>query len=144
MSQNERKQPNQMVRANGSADRSKKPYSIAQFIADLDLLAQCSVEIPHVVIGAARLPASIAGEHSQALMVEITLDRPRGCITGVATSIPMPGYTAFLRGLLIGHRLEAVESVTWRLCRHLRGPLLRSTVAALKSAARTHDIDTAA
>ena len=144
MVQNEGTRPFQWKRGNGYGQPPKGPYDVAQFIADLDLLAQSSAELSYVVIGAARLPASIAGEYSQALMVELTLDGPRGCISEVATSISLPGYTELLRGLLIGQRLEAVEGLTWRLCRHLHSPLLRPTVAALMNAARPHNIDTAA
>jgi hypothetical protein len=69
-------------------------------------------------------------------MLELTLDRPDGCITEVATSSSLPGYTRLLRRLLIGQQLDAVEGIAQGLCAHYRGPLLKPTIAALRSAAR--------
>ena len=89
---------------------------------------------PFIVVGTARLPQSMGGEHTSPLMVELVLDPRDGCILDVATTIALPGYTALLRRLLIGRRLDDVESLGQDLCARYRGPLLRPTIAALANA----------
>lgn len=96
--------------------------------------ADASPGLPFIVLGAARLPRSIAGEHSSVLMVEFVLDARDGRIVDVATTMALSGHAALLRRLLIGRSLDDVEEIARSLCTRLRGPLLRPTVAALVNA----------
>ena len=102
-------------------------------------MAQDSVEEPpslrFITLGTARLPKSIAGDHSGSLLLELVLDSSDGRIVDVATTIALPGYTALLRRLLIGRRLDETEEISRRLFSHCRGPLLKPTIAALTNAA---------
>src|SRR3990172_11012595 len=92
-----------------------------------------SAQLPFVAVGSARLPRSFAGNQASPLMVELVFD-PAGSILDVATSIPLPGYTALLKRLLIGHGLAEIERLVQDLCLRYRGPLLRPTIAALANA----------
>ena len=89
---------------------------------------------PFVAVGSARLPKTVSGDGSRVLMIELTLDAKTGRIVDVATTIPLPGYTACLHSLLIGRRLDEVDGLAWQLCEHVRGPLLKPTIAALANA----------
>lgn len=91
-------------------------------------------ELPLIVLGTARLPRAVVGEHAEPLLVELVLDRRQRCIRDVATNVSLPGYTDLLRRLLIGHRVDEVERLSYSLCERYRGPLLRPTVAALANA----------
>jgi len=84
-----------------------------------------------IVLGCARLPKSIGGEQPSTLIIELALDTQDGRIAHVATTMPLPGYNATLRSLLLGRRLDEVEGATQKLSAHLRGPLLKPTLAAL-------------
>ena len=91
-----------------------------------------SLNLPIVVMGTARLPeAWDAG----VLMIELAMDSRCAEIHRVASNIRLPGYTELLRRLLIGKRPEDIPAVAVRICAHLRGPLLKPTVAALTNAA---------
>lgn len=96
---------------------------------------------PFVTVGAARLPRSVAGELSSPLIVELTLDCDGKRIVEVATSMSLPGFTALLRKLLIGTRVDQLEAAIQRISRHYRGPLLRPTIAALRNAAANNGGD---
>ncbi|OGO49394.1 MAG: hypothetical protein A2148_06825 [Chloroflexi bacterium RBG_16_68_14] len=87
-----------------------------------------------VVLGSARLPKGIGGNEASALMIELSIDSEDGRIEEVATTLLLPGYTALLRSLLIGRRLDEVEGAAQQLGARLRGALLRPTVAALANA----------
>ncbi len=87
-----------------------------------------------VVLGSAHLPKALTGGQSSSLLVEIVFDSQERRIINVATTIALPGYVALLRSLLVGRRLEEVDGVTEELSAHLRGPLLRPTLAALTNA----------
>ena len=56
-----------------------------------------------IAIGSARLPKTITGAEAGALLVELSFSD--GCIADVATTLPLPGYTALLRSLLVGRRV---------------------------------------
>jgi len=88
-----------------------------------------------VSVGTARLPRMVSGDPPCVLMIEFSLDAEAGRIVDVATTIPLPGYAALLRSLLIGRRLDEVDGVAGQLRGQLRGTLLRPTIAALASAA---------
>jgi hypothetical protein len=87
-----------------------------------------------VVMGVAQLPRT-AGLGA-ALVIELTVIPVANEISGVATSVTLPGYTALLQSLLVGRRLADVESVFPQLAARLRGPLLRPTLAAFERALR--------
>ncbi len=87
-----------------------------------------------IAVGAARLPRAVGGACGS-LMVELVLDPADSSILDVATTISLPGYTALLKRLLIGRRLDDVGAVARDLCARCRGPLLRPTIAALANAA---------
>ena len=92
---------------------------------------------PHaffVTLGTARLPKTLSGEAAGVLSVELSLDAEAGQIVHVDSTIALPGYTAVLRSLLVGRRLDEVECCAQRLRTQLRGPLLKPTIAALASA----------
>src|SRR3972149_8737052 len=57
-----------------------------------------------VSVGTARLPRMVSGDPPCVLMIEFSLDAEAGRIVDVATTIPLPGYAALLRLLLIGRR----------------------------------------
>jgi hypothetical protein len=67
-------------------------------------------------------------------MIELSVDSEDGRIVDVATTLLLPGYTALLRSLLVGRRLDEVECAARKLSAHLRGPLLRPSIAALAKA----------
>ncbi len=98
------------------------------------MVSASPVAPPFIVLGTARLPKVVVGDLSSALMIELALDSQDGCIVDVATTVPLPGYTAVLRSLLIGRRLDEVEGAVQKLAAHVRGPLLRPTIAALANA----------
>ncbi len=102
-------------------------------------------ELPYVTVGTARLPNAFSEEQSRMLAIELTVSLPGARIVDVASSIPLPGYTALLRGLLNGLQLDQVEEAAQGLEGHLCGPLLRPTIAALQKAvaASTHGTGTA-
>lgn len=85
-------------------------------------------------MGNARLPKGIDGGQPSSLMIELALDSDDSRIVDVATSVALPGYAALLRSLLIGRRLDEVECAAQTLSVHLRGPLLKPTIAALANA----------
>ena len=87
-----------------------------------------------VSVGSARLPKTVSGDGPGVLMIELILDSEAGRIVEVAATIPLPGYAALLRSLLVGQRMDEVEAVARRLSGQFRGPLLRPTIAALASA----------
>ena len=100
---------------------------------------QASSIAPSVIVhGSARLPKSIGGEQSGTLIVELTLDAEGGHIADVAATVSLPGYVALLRSLLVGCRRDEVEAALEQLASHLRGPLLRPTIAALANAVSNH------
>ena len=84
-----------------------------------------------IVIGSARLPKTVGGEESGALMIELAVNTQDGRVTDVAATVPLPGYIGTLRSLLVGRRLDEVEDTAQKLSAHLRGPLLKPTIAAL-------------
>ena len=93
------------------------------------------MELPYVAVGTARLPAAASDEQTRILTIELTVSLPDGRIVGVASTIPLPGYIALLRGLLSGLKMNQVEAAAQDLEGHLYGPLLRPTIAALQKAA---------
>lgn len=84
-----------------------------------------------IVLGSARLPKSIGGEQLSTLIIELVLDSQDGRVADVATTLPLPGYIATLRSHLVGRRLDEVEDTAAKLSAHIRGPLLKPTIAAL-------------
>lgn len=93
------------------------------------------VEPSLIVLGSARLPKGLGGTEPSALMIELSVDAEEGRIADVATTLLLPGYTALLRSLLVGRRLDEVEGAAQQLSGRLRGALLRPTIAALANAA---------
>ena len=87
-----------------------------------------------VVMGCARLPKAVLGDVTGTLMIELSLDSQAGRIVGVGATVPLPGYRRLLRRLLIDRHLNEVECVAQGLQEHLRGPLLKPTIAALLNA----------
>lgn len=96
---------------------------------------EARVELPYVAVGTARLPAAASDEQTRILTIELTVSLPDGRIVDVASTIPLPGYTALLRGLLSGLQMNQVEEAARQLEEHLCGPLLKPTIAALQKAA---------
>ena len=92
-------------------------------------------ELPFVTVGTARLPNAASEEQARILTIELTVSRPDGHIADVASTIQLPGYTALLRGLLVGLQMSQVEEAAQDLEAHLCGPLLRPTISALQKAA---------
>ena len=90
---------------------------------------------PYVAVGTARLPSGASDEQARILPIELTVSLPDGRIVDVASTIPLPGYTALLQGLLSGLQLNQVEEAARQLEEHLCGPLLKPTIAALQKAA---------
>jgi hypothetical protein len=90
---------------------------------------------PILAVGIARLPRAVAGESGAPLMVELTVDHSDGVISDVATTVPLPGYTALLKGVLIGVTLDRAEAALRRVASRLCGPLLKPTIAAVANAA---------
>ncbi len=92
------------------------------------------------VLGIARLPRTVAGEHAAPLMVELLVDRRTRTIIAVAATIQLPGYRALLHQL-VGIKLDHVEAAGRTLFASYRGPLARPTLAALANAcANAQDI----
>ena len=89
---------------------------------------------PSIVIGTSRLPKNLRGDEGVVLIVELALDAQSGRILDVATTVPLPGYGALLRSVLVQRTLEDVEGAAEQLALRLHGPLLRPTIAALASA----------
>ena len=96
---------------------------------------EARVELPYVAVGTARLPAAASDEQTRILTIELTVSLPDGRIVDVASTIPLPGYIALLRGLLSGLKMNQVDAAAQDLEGHLYGPLLRPTIAALQKAA---------
>ena len=92
-------------------------------------------QLPYVAVGTARLPSGASDEQARILTIELTVSLPDGRIVDVASTIPLPGYTALLQGLLSGLQLNQVEEAARQLEEHLCGPLLKPTIAALQKAA---------
>ncbi len=90
--------------------------------------------IPFIAVSTARLPKTVAGDQPGILMVELAVDSPDRHIVDIATTVTLPSYSDLLRRLLIGRPLGEVECATPEICSHLRGPLLKPTIAALASA----------
>jgi len=70
-------------------------------------------------------------------MIELGLGSLDGTIVRVASNIPMPAYNQLLRCLLLGLRLDQVARSVSQVGQHLRGPLLKPTVAALMNGVAT-------
>ena len=87
-----------------------------------------------LAVGSARLPKMLSGDLAGVLLVELSLDPKTGHIVDVAASVPLPGYAELLRRLLVGRRLSEAQLAFDELGQHLRGPLLKPTVAALVNA----------
>lgn len=98
----------------------------------MDILNRASLSAPAlIVLGSARLPRTVGGEQPSTLMIELAVDSQNGRIADVAATVPLPGYIGTLRSLLVGRRLDEVEDTAQKLSAHLRGPLLKPTIAAL-------------
>jgi hypothetical protein len=87
-----------------------------------------------VLVGSARLPEPIRSSTDRVLLVELSIDTHTGRVTGVGTTMPLPGYNALLQSILVGRPLAELANVASELLEQLRGPLLRPTMAALVSA----------
>jgi hypothetical protein len=88
--------------------------------------------------GAARLPKTLVGESTVALIVELFLDAGGVRILDVAATISVPGYTTLLRRLLVGRSLDEIDAASKAFAERYRGPLLRPTIAALTNAVLNH------
>ncbi len=98
----------------------------------MDTLDRASPTAPAlIVLGSARLPKTVGGEQPSTLMIELAVNSQDGRIADVAATVPLPGYIGTLRSLLVGRRLGEVEDTAQKLSAHLRGPLLKPTIAAL-------------
>ncbi len=105
---------------------------------------EARAELPYVTVGTARLTNAASEEQTRILTIELTVSQPDGHIVDVASTIPLPGYTALLRGLLNGLQMNQVEEAAQDLEGHLCGPLLKPTIAALQKAAAASTTATAA
>ena len=84
-----------------------------------------------VAVGSARLPKTLSGDLAGVLLVELSLDPKTGHIVDVYASLPLPGYVELLRRLLVGRCSCDAQHAFDQLGQHLRGALLKPTVAAL-------------
>lgn len=89
-----------------------------------------------IVVGSARLPKSVSGEEPSILMIELVVHPRDGRVADVGTTVRLSGYTEMLQSFLIGRDLNAVEGAALELSAHLRGPLLKPTIAALANCVR--------
>ena len=88
-----------------------------------------------LVLGVARLPRQLSGEHGPSLMLELAVDTEGGLIVDVATNVNLPAYNALLREVLVGRRLADVDLCGREFAARCRCALVKPTVAALASAA---------
>lgn len=100
---------------------------------DQEAAPEFAAGAPLIVVGSARLPKSVSGEQPDTLIIELSLDLRCGRVVDVGSTLPLPAYADMLHSLLVGRRLDELEEAAQELSAHLRGPLLRPTIAALAS-----------
>ena len=88
---------------------------------------------PYGVVGTARLPRTVAGDHSAPLIIELTIDPDTNVVVDVASTLQLPCFQKLLLGL-VGINLHELEAAAHNAFAHYRGPLLRPTLAALSNA----------
>lgn len=87
-----------------------------------------------VLLGTARLPKEFLANNVGCLLLELAIDAEQDRIASVATNIDLPSYTALLREVLAGRRLDELAACTQEFAARYRGPLVNPTLAALKNA----------
>jgi hypothetical protein len=85
-------------------------------------------------LGVARLPKALWSEYVPCLMLELVVDVAEQRVVDVASNIALPNYNALLRNVLLGRRFADIGQGAQEFTARCHGPLLRPTVAAIKSA----------